>query len=512
MQVGKDRGDHWREGLNGWLAQQHDLETAADGVHGVLDELPDWDESLADALFAGWLGGQWQGEGSLQADGLDPYNLPPREAIQFFERKKVVTAEEFAAEQDHYKSQVFTLGRVADRYVADHVHAQIVQTLKDGSTLKDFLEHMDDHLAELGVKSPGDYYWELVFRNGIQNAYMAGRHRQQMRVTATRPFWRYVAIMDKRTRPAHRAFHGTLLRFDDPFWATHYPPNGHKCRCRVVSVSQKELTRDKLQVTPTDEVPELWPDPGFKSNPGARTQAEKQAREMVRKVRQVPGLKQAGADLSRMETPARVEALDEALGLSREQQTELLGEASRIKTGGDGQSPEAGQTWVEWSHFTQDSESLKLAITRLLQDPRFWPLAKRLSLDVQTGMQAGWQPDWRNPQVVVDQLGGGAVGKFSQYRLRAAVQGDELQLLTDFWREVGQLQPNGFVASTPLPGAWEQMDLVIRGQANTPEGCARATRNTKTVDGKRVEALTREPLDGWEHEPVFVNQRLYETL
>ena len=42
---------------------------------------------------------------------------------------------------------------------------------------------------------------------------------------------RYVAVLDARTRPEHRAWHGLILPIDHPLWDTHYPPNGWGCRC-----------------------------------------------------------------------------------------------------------------------------------------------------------------------------------------------------------------------------------------------------------------------------------------
>jgi uncharacterized protein with gpF-like domain len=35
-----------------------------------------------------------------------------------------------------------------------------------------------------------------------------------------------------------------ILRADDPWWKTHYPPNGWGCQCTVHAVSLQEL-RDK---------------------------------------------------------------------------------------------------------------------------------------------------------------------------------------------------------------------------------------------------------------------------
>ncbi|GAB4442534.1 MAG: hypothetical protein OHK0040_13580 [bacterium] len=63
-----------------------------------------------------------------------------------------------------------------------------------------------------------------------------------------RPYWQYVAVLDSKTRPAHRALHGKIFRYDDPFWNTHYPPLGFNCRCRVRALSQSDIDKKGLSV------------------------------------------------------------------------------------------------------------------------------------------------------------------------------------------------------------------------------------------------------------------------
>ena len=41
-------------------------------------------------------------------------------------------------------------------------------------------------------------------------------------------------------REQHLAWDGLILRHDDPFWRTHYPPNGWGCRCSVRSLTARE--------------------------------------------------------------------------------------------------------------------------------------------------------------------------------------------------------------------------------------------------------------------------------
>ena len=101
--------------------------------------------------------------------------------------------------------------------------------------------------------------------------------------------------------PEHRAWEGLILPIDHPFWQTHFPPNGFRCRCAVLGVTQAEydqLRRDGGQFAggtvkfDNDVDADLEAlDPGFAYNPGIpgsraaalqRLAEEKAARAAVR--------------------------------------------------------------------------------------------------------------------------------------------------------------------------------------------------------------------------------------
>jgi hypothetical protein len=90
---------------------------------------------------------------------------------------------------------------------------------------------------------------------------MAGRWRQMTdpEVLAQRPYLLYRHGDSRVPRPHHLAWDGLMLAANDPWWKTHYPPNGWGCKCRVFSVGPRDL--DRMGKSGPDRAPESPIDP-----------------------------------------------------------------------------------------------------------------------------------------------------------------------------------------------------------------------------------------------------------
>ena len=137
----------------------------------------------------------------------------------------------------------------------------VTSALKNGSTFKEFQNSVKTGAVKVDLPA---YRLDNIFRTNIQVAYNRGRWEQQKRAATSRPYLMYDAINDGRTRPNHTAMDGVVLHRDDPWWRTHYPPCGYRCRCTVISLSEAQA--QKRGVTPAP--PQIDPDEGWSFNPG----------------------------------------------------------------------------------------------------------------------------------------------------------------------------------------------------------------------------------------------------
>lgn len=207
--------------------------------------------------------------------------------------------------QDMWQAEhgrAFTVAKGMSEDVLKAVGAAVEKALAEGTTFAAFRKELELKLREMGwwgrrpmadpetgeervVQLGSPKRLEIIFDTNLRVSHAAGKWEQIQRLKDRRPFIRYIAVLDKRTRPEHAAWHGVILPADHPWWETHFPPNGWNCRCSVMSIAAADLARNGWKVA--EAAPEIryrdWVnkrtgqiervpigiDPGFAYNPGA---------------------------------------------------------------------------------------------------------------------------------------------------------------------------------------------------------------------------------------------------
>jgi SPP1 gp7 family putative phage head morphogenesis protein len=96
----------------------------------------------------------------------------------------------------------------------------------------------------------GDRYNESWMRTeydmAIASSQNAARWTEFEKEVDIIPNLKYQTVGDSNVRPEHAALDGIVRPLSDPFWSTHYPPNGWGCRCEAVqSIGEPVTTKYK---------------------------------------------------------------------------------------------------------------------------------------------------------------------------------------------------------------------------------------------------------------------------
>lgn len=223
---------------------------------------------------------------------IDAINLPFEEAIRYFRDKANVKTRHWYDVYGAAASRSFWVAGAATDALVEDFRQAIDKAIADGTSLAEFRKDFDNIVARNGWKgwkgeeSAAGRAWRtrIIYETNLRAAYSAGRYAALTKPETLDvfPYWQYNHSGSSHPRLEHLSWDGLVLRADDTFWQTNYPPNGWHCGCYVTPVSNEDLKRQGKKGPDTS--PDLLPiaqdvggksvmvpkgvDAGFEYNPG----------------------------------------------------------------------------------------------------------------------------------------------------------------------------------------------------------------------------------------------------
>ncbi len=250
-------------------------------------------------------------------------DLPPEEAVKNFQAKGFHVGFDWRDTDANTHVRSFTVAKAMKLDILEDIQGAMDEAIADGKTFDWFRDNLEPTLRKKGwwgrqrmvdpvtgesriVQLGSPRRLRIIFDTNLRMAHAHGRWQGIERLKEQMPFLRYVSVLDARTRPEHARWHGTVLPVDHPFWRTHYPPNGWRCRCIVQQLSDDDLERYGSKVSsgppPGSEQTRPWVnrrtgeaarvpvgiDPGFAHNVGTINPGREAADRLIAKIDAAP--------------------------------------------------------------------------------------------------------------------------------------------------------------------------------------------------------------------------------
>nr|DAS33718.1 MAG TPA: minor capsid component [Caudoviricetes sp.] len=160
-------------------------------------------------------------------------------------------------------TRVFTVAKITKIDLLNYIQASLEDAYKKGQSFEAWQENIKPVLAKKGwlgdvsVTNPqtgevkqiyvGSRRLKRIFETNMRVSFARARYESQM--SSPFEYFRYVAILDRRTRASHAKLHGLILPKTHKFWQKNYPPNDWGCRCKVQVVSEYEIKQKGYKIS-----------------------------------------------------------------------------------------------------------------------------------------------------------------------------------------------------------------------------------------------------------------------
>lgn len=328
--------------------------------------------------------------------------LPPADTVRAFAARDELRATVRWSEMWHTDhARAFTVAKVAKLDLLAEIQSSLADVLANGGTFEQWQSNIVPHLQAQGwwgdvqdreltgtddLVKVGPRRLRTIYDTNLRVSRAAGRWSRIQELKGARPFLRYTAVLDARTRPEHRRWHGVILPVDHDWWDTHFPPCGWFCRCTVRQLSQRELDAKGWHVSPVPNdgppkpfypagrtEPELVPagiSPGWAYNPGKPHQASAEvAAKTIRSMAVAAVLNVAAARASLAEQVAsdtfldalkRPDAAIPVMVLDDALRAEIGAESNVVLLSSDSYAKQLGQTARSAGHPELTVEDYRL--------------------------------------------------------------------------------------------------------------------------------------------------------
>jgi hypothetical protein len=195
-----------------------------------------------------------------EAADTHAFDHPPAEVQRYFDAKAIKPSFDWRDFSFDEHATAFTVAKSAGYDILGDVKQALSKAIRERQDYAEFARGLEPTLKAKGwwgkarqvdpltgeeriVQLGSPRRLQTIYWANVNSAYAAGEWERIERTKRVLPYLQYLHTTAEHPRPQHLAWVGTILPVGDAWWATHYPPNGWGCQCRVRQLSDAEAER-----------------------------------------------------------------------------------------------------------------------------------------------------------------------------------------------------------------------------------------------------------------------------
>ena len=199
-----------------------------------------------------------------------------KEAVDYFKQKINLPTKRWNDLKGAMHTRAFTVAGAMRADILLDFRNAVDKAIEKGESLQDFRNRFyqiaskwreSDPSFDEKMKKPKYGAWrsKVIYQTNMLTAAAAAQERQAREMPEVFTHAKYICMMMPTSREQHKAWNGTVLPVNDPWWEKHSPPNGFGCLCEKVFISKYEMkaglekeTKAPTPANDTTNIGENW--------------------------------------------------------------------------------------------------------------------------------------------------------------------------------------------------------------------------------------------------------------
>jgi len=188
-------------------------------------------------------------------------DIIPKAALDYIKNKNLKVGFSYKDVWNEEHATAFTVAKAMQIDVLSDLHGAVIQAVEKGQSFDTFKKSIKPTLQQKGwwgrkemtdpltgktvdAQLGSDRRLKTIYNVNMRSAYQKGQYDRTMQ-SDLHPYLMYRIGPSVKHRKEHESWDGLILPKDDPFWDSHFPPNGWGCKCYTRAVTESK--RKKLE-------------------------------------------------------------------------------------------------------------------------------------------------------------------------------------------------------------------------------------------------------------------------